>query len=686
MSRRLRKARGERAARTTRWIRVVAALAVGTAALAVAAAGFGVLFVTQSLQNLPDPDKPGAFRVAQPTKIYSADGKLLANFYLENREVVKLSQISTDLVHAMVAVEDERFFQHEGIDFVGIARALVIDLMEGNTKEGASTITQQYIRNTILADERYEISIKRKLREAYLAQELEKRRTKDEILELYLNAVYFGDGAYGAESASRDYFGKPASELTLAEAALLAGLPQSPNGLNPYYNLPAAQARQRIVLERMVANGYITRAKADAAAAQPIKLVKTVDPDEGIYDCQFFVSHVRKQLLTQYPDSLVFKGGLTVYTTIDTRLQRYAEAAVASVLTRPNDPEAGLATVDPRNGYILAMYGGRDYKSSRYNTATQGRRQPGSAFKTFVLVTALEKGIPPRRPIDSSSPALIPSRPVWRVSNSEGAGRGYITLSAATRASVNTVFARLIWELGAKEVALTAKRMGITSEVPALPAIALGGLPRGVSPLEMASAYGVLAAGGVRHAPTAITKITDADGNVIFEHKLAGTQVLSKEIAWAATEQLMGVVSGGTGKRAQLRGREVAGKTGTAQNYSDAWFCGYTAQMSTAVWMGYLGGNIPMRSVHGQRAFGGTFCAPIWRAFMAQALADQPAIRFERAGAPRYIWKAEWSNVPSTTAPVAPPDTGVPVTPPPDPGGSTGGGGTGGETSGTPTP
>jgi 1A family penicillin-binding protein len=664
----------------TMLLRVVVVLFAGlllTVALGVVA---GLTYLDDSLKGLPDPDKPGAFRVAQPTKIYSADGKLLANFYLENREVVKLSQITSDLANAMVAVEDERFYEHTGVDFVGIARAAVINLTQGNTQEGASTITQQYIRNTILADERYEITYRRKLREAYLAEELEKRHSKAEILELYLNAVYFGDGAYGAQAAALNYFGKPASQLTLGEAALMAGLPQSPNGLNPYYNLNGAKARQKIVLERMVANKYVTQKQADEAALQPITLVKTLDPDEGIYDCQYFVSYVRKQLLTQYPDSLVFKGGLTVYTTIDTKLQRYSEAAVKSVLNLPKDPDAGLASIDPRNGYILAMYGGKNYKTNHYNTATQGKRQPGSAFKVFVLVTALEKGMPPHRTVDSSSPAVIPSRPAWRVSNSEGSGKGYITLSAATRSSVNTVFARLIWELGAREVARTAKRMGITSEVPAYPAIALGGLPRGVSPLEMASAYGVLAAGGIRYEPTAITKIVDADANVIFEHKPTGTRVLSKEIAWATTQQLMGVISGGTGTRASLPGREVAGKTGTAQNYQDAWFCGYTPQMSTAVWMGYLTGSIPMRNVHGQRAFGGTFCAPMWRYYMANALKGQPAIKFARAAAPHYIWKAEWSKVGTGTIPTKPakrPGGGIvtppPVVPPPpsDPGTST---------------
>lgn len=673
MSSRLRRLRRQRkGGRIGIWaVRIVAGLTGFTVAVAVLGTALAFAYVQKSLQGLPNIQDPGMFRVAQPTKIYSADNRLLANFFLENREVRPLSQISTDLIHAQVAVEDERFYQHKGVDTQGLVRAAVINLLSGSTKEGASTITQQYIRNTILSNERYEISIKRKIREMVLASELEKMFTKDQILEKYLNTVYFGDGAYGAEAAARTYFGKAANQLTLAEAALLAGLPQSPLRLNPYYNPAGAKARQRWVLGRMVANHYITQDQADEADKQPLVYKKSIDPNQGIYDCGYFVSYIRKQLLTQYPDSLVFKGGLKVYTTIDTRLQRDAERAVRSVLSRPNDPDAALVSIDPSDGYIKAMYGGRNYAVSHYNAATQGRRQPGSSFKMFVLVTALEKGIPPRRPIDSSSPAIIPSHPPWKVSNSEGSGRGYITITQATKFSVNAVFARLIWEIGARDVARTAQRMGITSFIPAFPSIALGSAP--VSPLDMASAYGTLAANGIHQKPTGIIKILDVDNNVIYEHKPAGVRVLTPNIAWAATQQLMGVVGGGTGTRARLSGREVAGKTGTAQNYQDAWFCGYTPQLSTAVWMGYLRGSIPMRSVHGQRAFGGTFCAPIWHAFMAAALAGEPRLDFVRSAPPHYIWKSSWSHV--TTGTVAPPGKPLPKPPvppvPPKPGGGT---------------
>jgi penicillin-binding protein 2D len=659
-------------------VRVLAVGGVLTLILLLAAVAVGYAFVMDSLKGLPDANDPNAFKLAQPTKVYSADGKLLADFYLENRQIVPIGSISTDLQHAVVAVEDERFYQHSGVDTVGIVRALVTDLTTGSTKEGASTLTQQYIRNTILSQERYKITVTRKIREMYLAYQFEKTHSKSEVLADYLNTVYFGDGAYGAEAAALDYFGKHANQLDVAQAAMLAGLPQSPIRLNPYYNMDGALARQRWVLGRMVANGYLTQAQATAAQEETLTLKKVENPNQGIYDCAYFVSYVRRQLLQQYSNTLVFKGGLQVYTTINTKLQRAAEKAVHAVLPRKKDPDAALVSIDPKTGHIVAMYGGRDYAKNSFNYATQGRRQPGSSFKTFVLVTALEKGIPPRRPMNASSPARIPSHPPWIVNNSEGSGHGYMTISEATKNSVNCVFARLIWEIGPDQVATTAKRMGITSPIPALPSIALGSAP--VSPLEMASAYGTLANDGVHVPPVSISKILDSDGTTIFEDQPAGTRVLTPNIAWATTQQLMGVVRGGTGTRAALSGREVAGKTGTAQNYQDAWFVGYTPQLVTAVWMGYSKGSIPMRNVHGQRAFGGTFCAPIWHRFMFSALKGRASVRFSRESSPHYIWKASWSAAASAAAAAAKPK---PKPKPPSGGGGTGGGSGGGGGGGT---
>ncbi len=411
------------------------------------------------LADVPDPDAPGAFDVAQATRIYSADGKLLARLYLENRTVVPISKMSTDLADAIVAIEDERFYQHNGVDPIGLARAVVANLQRGFGEEGASTITQQYIRNTILLNERTDITVARKIREAYLAMELEKRYDKREILEMYLNAIYFGEGAYGAEAASRTYFSKHASELTLAQAALIAGLPQQPGRLDPYNNPERALERRAAVLSAMLANGYITQAEYAEASETPLKLKRAKDPEDGIYAAPYFVAHVKKLLQAKFTPRVVFKGGLRVETTLDTRLQRYAENAVKRNL--PSGPEAALVSIEPQTGYVKALVGGRNYRKNKFNLATQGRRQAGSAFKTFTLVTALQEGMPPYYRIDSSSPAMIPTKPKpWRVSNSEGSGRGAMTLESATRASVNTVFARARLRTGPEEGRANRKEDG----------------------------------------------------------------------------------------------------------------------------------------------------------------------------------------------------------------------------------
>lgn len=599
------------------------------------------------LTDLPDYTSPEAFRVAQATKIYSADGVLLARLYLENRTVVPISQVSTDLANAVISIEDERFYEHDGVDFYGIARAAVKDIAAGSFEEGASTITQQCVDNTLLRDERTDRTLRYKLREAYLALELEKVRSKEEILELYLNTVYFGEGAYGAQAAARAYFNKDAKDLTLAEAALLGGLPQAPSRLSPYENPDGALERRRQVLDRMLVNGWITQAQFDEAVATPLQLEKAPEPDQGIYRAHYFVAHVKKLLQAEFSQSLVFQGGLTVYTTIDTRLQGMAEASVNTSLGQKGDPDCALVSIDPRDGSIKAMVGGRNYTQNKFNLATQGRRQPGSSFKTFVLVAALEEGHPPNRYIDSSSPAAIPAKPVWNVSNSEGSGRGMVTLETATRSSINTCFARLIWELndsektGAQKVAEMANRMGIASEIPPYPSIALGS--QNVTPLEMASAYGTLATNGVHFAPMAITRVLGPDGEVVFEANPEGREAISPPVAYAATQVLKGVISGGTARRAQI-GRPAAGKTGTSQNYRDAWFVGYTPQLVTSVWVGFYQTETPMRSVHGARGFGGTLAAPIWAKFMKQALAGQPELDFQRQDKPKYTWKPAWDG------------------------------------------
>lgn len=638
-TRRNRKTPGLNAAR-------VAAVLLALTLIALLAGSLTAFAVVQTwLEDLPDYESPEAFEVAQTTRIWSADGVLLARLYLENRTVVPMSEISTDLANAIVATEDERFYEHHGIDYLGIARAIVIDVVAGSLDEGASTITQQYVDNTLLRDERTSRTFEYKAREAFLAMELEKRKSKEEILGLYLNTIYLGEGAYGAQAASKTYFSKDASELTLAEAALLAGLAQAPSRLSPYDNPDGALVRRNLVLDRMLSNEFITQEQHDLAVETPIDPKRAAEPEQGVYRAHYFVAHVKKLLQQEFSQALVFQGGLDVYTSIDTRIQKMAEDSVEGHLGQPGDPDVALVSIDPRDGSIKAMYGGSDYSTNKFNLATQGSRQPGSSFKTFVLVTALEEGMPPYRYIDGSSPAHIPSNPPWVVSNSGGGG-GKMTLESGTRGSVNTVFARLIWDLnddeesGAEKVSETARRMGITSEIPPYPSIALGS--QNVTVLEMASAYGTLATNGVHFEPMAITKVVDPHGEIVFEAKPDGVRAVEPEIAYAATSVLKGVITGGTARAANI-GRPAAGKTGTSQNYRDAWFCGYTPQLSTAVWVGYYDREEPMRSVRGMRGFGGTLAAPIWAAFNKKALANEPKLDFEKQDKPKYTWKSEWA-------------------------------------------
>ncbi|TLM97906.1 MAG: penicillin-binding protein, partial [Actinobacteria bacterium] len=525
-------------------LRLAAVLVVVLFAFVAVAAAAGVAQVQSYLKDLPDSNNPQAFKVAEATTIYSADGKLLARLYLENRTVVPMSDISTDLVHGVVAVEDERFYTHNGVDPQGIMRAAFANIAAGSTQEGASTITQQYVRNTILLDERTDITLARKIREAYLAMQVEKRYGKPEILHMYLNTIYFGEGAYGAEAAAQTYFAKHAKDLTLGQAALLAGLPQSPSRLDPYDNLDGAVARRKEVLDAMLSNNYITTKQHEEALTEKVKLMRRVEPLEGIYGAPFFVSYVKKELQRQYSPAVVFKGGLKVYTTIDMKMQRAAETAAARIKGK-NAPEVALVAIDPRTGQIKAMVGGRNYAKSKFNLATQAHRQAGSSFKTFVLVTAIDMGMPPSYRIDSSSPAYIPTKPrPWVVANSEGSGRGLVTLESGTAASINTVYARLVWALGAKKVAQTAKRMGIDSPLGEVPSMALG--TKGVTPLEMASAYGTLATNGIHNEATGIAKIVGPDGKVIYQFKPHGKRVLRPQVAYAVTNVLKGVISHGT--------------------------------------------------------------------------------------------------------------------------------------------
>jgi len=598
----------------------------------VGAMGAVAMTAMSWLQDLPDYTNPAAFDTSQPTRVYSADGELLARFFLENREPVSIDQISPYVLQAIVAVEDERFYEHNGVDPMGIARGAVNTLL--GTREGGSTITQQYVRQTILRDEALDMSLRRKFREAYLAMEIEKHFTKEQILEMYLNTVFFGERAHGIEVASLTYFGVHASELTLPQAATLAGIPQRPNALNPYNNPELTMSRRAHVLNRMYQNDKITLQQRDEANADPMELTRAYTPNHGIYSQGYFVSYVRRELQNLFSQAEVFSGGLEVHTTLDTSLQKAAEEAVwNSIGTDPAGPEGALVSIEVDTGKIVAMVGGRNFEADNFNLATQARRQPGSTFKTYGLVAAIEKGMSPSFTIDSSSPATIgEGRNQWIVNNSEGRGRGMMTLHSAMAASVNTVFARIANEIGAEAIVDVAHRMGIKTELEAFPSIVLGA--QGCTVLEIASSHATLASGGMAREPFAITKVLDRTENVIFEWELAEERALSPEVSWASTQVMMGTVSGGTGTRARIPNWQVAGKTGTSQRNRDVWFAGYTPVLSTAVWVGHKEEQtIIMR---GSRAFGGTVSAPIWRDFMVVALEQYENRRFATAAAPPF--------------------------------------------------
>ena len=541
------------------------------------------------LQDMPDCSTAEDFNRSHDTEVYANDRTtLLARFQMEYRiPLESLDNVADYVEQGAIAVEDQRFYSHNGVDPLSIIRAIAGNIA-GNGFSGASTITQQLVRNTVLADEMTDMTIKRKVREAYAAFKMEELFTKDEILLLYLNTINYGQGAYGIEAASQRYFSKSASELTLAEAALLAGIPQSPVYNNPIDFPDHALDRRNVVLDRMVECGYITQEQANEAKNQPIELNVSWNSQQGLEAYPYFASYVRQQLYESYDltTAEIFQGGLTVYTTLDPEIQEYAEAAAEEKESQVTDElSVALVAIDPDTGYIKAMVGGKDYDENQYNLATQGVRQAGSSFKTFTLVAALEQGISPQTTVRCTSKVKIGD---WSVENIYSINYGDRSIARAFAVSSNTGFARLISAIGPETVVETAKRMGITSELSAVPALTLGVCS--VSPLEMASAYATIASGGIYYEPVCITEAYDYKGTLVIDNtNPQGTRVISENVASAAIEVMRLVVESyeGTGRDAALSsGQVVAGKTGTSENYMDSWFCGITPQLSVALWMG----------------------------------------------------------------------------------------------------
>jgi penicillin-binding protein 1A len=583
-------------------------------------ASFAYGLVIGIRSDIPQLDPARSHRLERDGQIYDSSGQRVLAVLRgsESRVVVDSNEITPVMKQAIVAIEDHRFFEHRGVDVHGIARAVWQDVRNKKVVQGGSTITQQFVKNTYVRSSR---TISRKLKEAALAWQLEQVWSKDRILTAYLNTIYFGNGAYGIEQAARVYFGHGASKLTLPEAAMLAGIPSDPSLYNPVTNPKSMHARRREVLQAMLDQKDIAYNEFRVANRTPLPKPEDVHLPGTRGPAQYFVDYVKQQLVDRYGTRKVFGGGLKVKTTIDLNLQEQARQAIAKVLNMPEGPAAALVALDPRDGSILAMVGGTNYRQSQFNLAVQGERQPGSSFKPFALASALEQGISPSTVFTSKPVSIDLGDKLYYVHNYEGSNLGPIDLTNATIFSDNTVYAQLTQVVQPKNVVEAAHKLGITSPLKGYFSIALGG--EAVNPLEMARAYAAFANGGKRidgsiigNRPRVIESVNDR------KNAPKPKQVISQTNAEIVTSILQQVVQQGTGKRAQLPdGRPVAGKTGTTENYGDAWFVGYTPQLVTAVWVGYPNKLVPMLSqFHGDAVAGGTFPAEIWREFNKTAL------------------------------------------------------------------
>jgi penicillin-binding protein 1A len=616
---------------------------VGLATLAVLGAG-GAVFAYGSSCNLSSL-RP--VKIGQNSFVYAANGSLLGSIPAErNRQEVKAKDMSPWIGKATVAIEDRRFYEHGGLDVEGIARAAVADVRAGRVVEGGSTITQQLVRNLYISKER---TVKRKLKEACLATKLDHRWSKQRILTTYLNQVYYGNHAYGIEAASRTYFSRPAREITLSEAALLAGLTQAPSVYNPFVAPARVVARRNEVLTAMLQTALVTPRQYRKASRAPLRL----RPGRLYSEIRepYFFGYVRDKLVEKYGAAQVARGGLSVYTTIRPRYQRLAEKAIRETLDLPTDPAAALISVQPGTGAIRAMTAVIPRRpKNQFNLLSQARRQPGSTFKTFVLTAAIEQGINPDSTYYVSAPFTYRPTPVgncddgswWCVHTYDNSYYGWTSIRSATIRSDNAVYAQLTLDVTPERVAQVARRMGVRSPLQTngayVPAMGLGSVA--VTPLDLASAYATLAAGGVYAEPMAIRKVVFPNGKPDEEAgwgKPNRHRAISEGVAAVVTSILAQNIRYGTGTRANIP-RPAAGKTGTNEKHADAWFAGYTPDLATTVWIGYTRAEIPMENVHGIAVAGGTFPAEIWHLFMDPALEGTPRTPFpEPDGYP--VWK-----------------------------------------------
>ena len=643
-------------------VRLLVVTVVGAAVLAAGLTAFVASAGSLKRAGHAD-DEPLAFglgELSERSVVYDRHGGVLAVLHAEeNRSPTSLDQVPEHVLHAILDVEDEDFYDHGAVNLRAILRAAIANVESGDIRQGGSTITQQLVKSSLLTPKR---DLSRKLKEAVLAARLESQMTKEEILGQYLNTVYFGSGAYGLQAAAETYYGVEASELTVEQGAFLAGMIRNPVGYDPISNPTGARARRDFVLGRMVSAGHLDPAEAERLKQVdvPRKRIEAIPTKE-----EYFVEEVKQRLLrdprlgetAQERYNAVFRGGLRIDTTFDPELQRLADETVKRILPDTKGRfTAALVSVEPSTGAVRAMVAGPGHEQSKFNLVTQARRQPGSSFKTFVLLAALEAGYGPNDTVDGRTGCSFKVkgyREVYEPGNYEGSKGSVGSIAAATAKSLNCAYARLGLALdddpqkSLDKVAKLAGRLGIEGDIDAVPAMSLGS--EEVTPLEMASAYGVLANDGVRQEAYFVERVLDRTGKEVLTGRGKGEEVLSRQNARVATQVLQGVVDGGTGTRAKLAGRDVAGKTGTSQEWRDAWFVGYTPQLATAVWMGSPVEQVSMRSVGGIRVTGGSYPARIWGAYMGEALKGQPVVRFA-APDPRQIPKAKAVKGPGKTS------------------------------------
>jgi len=582
--------------------------------------------------SLPSIETLKNYKPSTITKFFSEDGEIISEFFIERREVVSLDRVPNHLIQAFISGEDARYFHHKGLDYIAILRALLKNIFSGEVVQGGSTITQQVVKSLLLSPER---SFSRKIREAILAFKIEKYLSKDEILFLYFNQIYLGHGAYGVAAAAEDYFGKAVEELTLAESALLAGLPQAPSKNSPYNHSEQAKRRQVYVLHRMVEAGFISDGELIRTLQMPIRLKSTQNP--FIETVPYFVEYVRKYIEEKYGKDGVYKNGLQVYTTIDTDFQRTAQGAVESGLKeiekrqKYSSPgiiltlEGSLICFDLETGYTKAMIGGRDFKRSQFNRVTQARRQTGSAFKPIVYASALDKGYTPASIIVDSPIVFTWGNQKWKPKNFDGKFLGPTTLKNALTHSINVVTVKIAKNIGVDYIQEYAKKLGISSPLHDNLSMALGS--SSISLYELTKAYAVFANQGNSFKPIFIKKILDRDGNLLEENLPLFSpkepsdeeRILSPQTAYLMTHLLESVVQNGTGWRAKALGRPVAGKTGTTDQFLDAWFIGYTPELIAGVWVGF-----DDERTLGENETGARAASPIWVNSMSKILKDRP--------------------------------------------------------------